>query len=94
MSELTVEQVLAAQLAALGITDPGIGQTNEDRVYDAFVRLSRERRQIVSQHDVAADLGLCQSNVSLICRKLVARGRMIPSTNPRTGRLTYVPVVV
>lgn len=91
--DLSSEELLAANLRALGL-DAGISATNEDRVYEAFTRLTLERKRIVSQSEVAREIGLCQSAVSRLCLRLVESGRMLVLENHTRGKPCYVPKVV
>ena len=91
--DLSPEEVLEANLRALGL-DTAVVSANEDRVYEAFTRMTLERKRIVSQSEVAREIGLCQSAVSRLCLRLVESGRMLVLENHTRGKPCYVPKVV
>ena len=92
--DLTEEEVLAANLAALGLPRTAAGAPAEDRVFDTFVELIRERRRLVSYEEVGSQLGYCRSQIALCIRRLIAAGRGSQVRNAANGKNAFLPKVV
>lgn len=92
--DLSEAEVLAANLLALGVPTEGAGQSPEERVYEALVRLMRERKSYVASRAVADVVGLSPNTITNILSRLEAKGRVIHTINPSTGKPCFVPKVV
>ena len=89
---LTENEALSAALAALGIDSGMIGIPLEDRILAEYRKQMTAKRGFVTASEVARSLGMKQTTVSAICRRMVERGRMLRTINRDSTRIAYVPV--
>lgn len=92
---LTEDELLAANLEALGVRGARVGlpESSFDRVFDAYVEVIRRTGRLVTAVDVADHTGLCNARVSLVARELFKAGRMQKLVDHSTGKTVYVPIV-
>lgn len=91
--DMTEEELIEANLKALGLSSAAAGKKLDDAVYDYFVSYAREHRQLPIQADVAKHFGVNQSTISQSCKRLVDARRMIQTPITATGRMGYLPIV-
>lgn len=88
---LTEEQVLEANLKALGIAALD-ARSNLDRIFDVAVSLAKKLGRPANSAEIGHELGLSSSSVCNMLTRLATAGRMI---RIRSGqRSIYVPKVV
>ena len=88
---LTEDEVLAAALAALGLSGAAVGANMEERVLTEYRAQIRARGRLVSAREVANALQVNPSTVTQAATRLVSRGRMLRTMNGDTSRAVYVP---
>lgn len=89
--DLSESEVLEASLRALGVDPACVRGSREDAVLEEFRKAMREAGGLVTRSSVADRLGMIDSTVANICRRLHQQGRMHKVTNPRTSKIAYIP---
>lgn len=92
---LTESEVIAANLAALGVSeDTASEKSRPEQVLAALEHLIRERGRLVTNVELADHLGSSASSVGNVLRDLRTKGKVIQVTNRQTSKLAYIPKVV
>lgn len=91
--DMTEEELIAANLAALGLDPQLVGVSLDDAIFDFYVTYAREHGALPVQNDVAERLKVNQSTISQACKRLVKAGRMKKLPVVQTGREAYLPIV-
>lgn len=91
---LTESEVLAANLAALGLSadsvrtdDTGAG----DRVLAAYREVIAAEGRPVSAVEVARYASMSNSRVAAVARQLFDAGRMLRAVDKKSGKVVYLP---
>jgi hypothetical protein len=93
---LTAEEVLQANLAALGVGNSGIvtdARPVADRVLDAYKAYISETGKVPNCREVASRVGISGGRIATVCNQLVEAGRMLKATNSATGKTVFLPKV-
>lgn len=91
--DMTEEELIAANLEALGLDPSLVGVNGDDEVFDAFVHLTKQMGDLPKVIQVADHLKRQRRGVSDACARLVAAGRLIRVPSKRTGKPGYLPIV-
>lgn len=91
--DMTPDDLLAANMAALGIVE-GPRNTTADRVLEAYTAYIAEHKRAPKATDIAPLVGTSVSSVRAACGQLANEGRMLRYVDRATGQNAYIPKVV
>lgn len=91
--DMTEEELIAANLEALGLPRDFAGKSLDEAMYDYFVAFAREHKRLPTQAEAAKHFNVNQSTISQSCRRLVEAGKMRQVPVTTTGRMGYLPIV-
>lgn len=93
MIDLTPDDVIAANMAALGLAE-NMKRPMSDRVLEAFKAYIEEHKRIPRSTEIAALVDSSVTSVRTACRVLADEGRMLRFVDKATGQNAYIPKVV
>jgi hypothetical protein len=91
---LTPDDVLAANMAALGIQGQGKTNPRHEIILGAFVSFIAEHHRAPNAVDICSRTGINPTTVRAACRALCLDGRMLLYRSKATGQNAYIPKVI
>lgn len=91
--DMTEEELIAANLEALGLNPNVLGGNGDEEVFDTFVRMTKELGDLPKVSEVSDALKRDRRGVSDACARLAAAGRLRRVPSRRSGKMGYLPIV-